>query len=310
MMQGEIVITQTKNEYLLAISAAQKERAKGIENRRWDPQRKRWVYPRSARIYSALVAEFGDDLTQSSLFTPPESLRELVKPKKEERERAELQGDARRIDQTLSNLLETFSNFLKDTDDDRANMLMNKESEIRSLEAEIRKKDSENLALERQCSQFQEEIASLENRIKRIEGENGRLRDENRTPSTNKYELIKSMAMDGVGTDPVFGDAMRKLPINDQLPVEVCGLIERYLKRLLKSDDSLYNLIDQCRDAELLDDDAIGLAHVIRKQRNFILHHKDADYEDERARLARSIFCLFGSIILLPKLPELSEERA
>ncbi len=39
-MQGEIVITETENEYLLAIPPSQKERAKGIEGRRWAPQRK------------------------------------------------------------------------------------------------------------------------------------------------------------------------------------------------------------------------------------------------------------------------------
>lgn len=37
MMQGKIVIKETKDEYLLTIPAAQKERAKGIESRRWDP---------------------------------------------------------------------------------------------------------------------------------------------------------------------------------------------------------------------------------------------------------------------------------
>ena len=56
-----IRLIETNNEYLLFIPAAQKERAKGIQGRRWDPQRVCWVYPRTNRVYHALVLEFGDD---------------------------------------------------------------------------------------------------------------------------------------------------------------------------------------------------------------------------------------------------------
>ncbi len=67
----EIVITETQNEYSLKIPAWQKDRAKGIEGYRWIADRKRWVYPRTRRIYNALVSEFWDDLSPSSSFSRP-----------------------------------------------------------------------------------------------------------------------------------------------------------------------------------------------------------------------------------------------
>ena len=299
-MRGTIVIKETKEEYLLNIPASQKERARGIESRRWDPQRTCWVYPRNARIYNALVAEFGDDLTQSSSFTPPTSFRGAVKPE-EEKERAEFQGDIRRIDQSLSKLLETFSNFLSDTDANRANILMNKESEIQSLKSEVQEKDSENLVLERQCSQLREEVATLGHRIEQLEAENSRLSGETETMSADKYAIVKSVAMDGIGTDLVFGDEVRKLQIDEELPIYLGSMIEEHLKRVLDVDDgNLYDLIVSCRDAEIFDKDTAAIAHTIRVQRNFAAHPRSDD--DKKTRTMRAIFCLFGAVMLLPKL--------
>jgi hypothetical protein len=61
---------QTDTELLLFIHASQKERAKRIERRRWDPKRRCWVYPKSTLVYDALVAEFGDDLVSLSVPRP------------------------------------------------------------------------------------------------------------------------------------------------------------------------------------------------------------------------------------------------
>ena len=68
-----IRIRETENEYLLFIPPDQKERARGIQGRKWDKQRVCWVYPRNVRMYNALVSEFGDDLTPDSPFTTPQS---------------------------------------------------------------------------------------------------------------------------------------------------------------------------------------------------------------------------------------------
>lgn len=116
-----IRIEETKNEYLLFIPSAQKERARGIQGRKWDPQRICWVYPRNIRMYHALVAEFVDDLTPESSFSSPQSLPRQEKI--EDQETTELRNTIERIDQTLSELL----NFLDHTDNERANILIKQE---------------------------------------------------------------------------------------------------------------------------------------------------------------------------------------
>lgn len=63
-------LKQTESEYLLFIPPSQKERAKAINGRRWDIDRKCWVYPRNPRTYDALIAEFGDDLVENDATRP------------------------------------------------------------------------------------------------------------------------------------------------------------------------------------------------------------------------------------------------
>jgi hypothetical protein len=253
----EISIEETQNEYLLYIPPNQKERARGIEGRRWDPKRRSWVYPRNVRMYNALVAEFGNDLTSSSSFTSPQFSHEKERREKVDEEKVELQSD--------------------------------KESEIQLLKAEVQQNEQENGELKKQITQ--------------LKAENSRLPSKTNTPPVDRVQLVKDIALETTGNNPVFGETIRKLQIDENLPIAICRIIENHLKRVLNSSGSLYDLIMQCRDAAMLEEDDIGLAHSIRKQRNIVAHHEDID-EDERTKMGRSYFCLFAASLLFPKLPE------
>lgn len=63
-------LEETDTEYLLRISYEQRDRAKAIAGRRWDEKRKCWVYPRTARIFDALIGEFGEDLVSCNITRP------------------------------------------------------------------------------------------------------------------------------------------------------------------------------------------------------------------------------------------------
>jgi chromosome segregation ATPase len=65
-----VQLQETASEFLLFIHASQKERAKAIDGRRWDTERRCWVYPKTARVYDAIVAEFGDDMVACSVRRP------------------------------------------------------------------------------------------------------------------------------------------------------------------------------------------------------------------------------------------------
>jgi len=276
-----IRIRETKNEYLLSIPAAQKERARGIQGRRWDPQRVCWVYPRNTRMYHALIAEFGDDLTSESSFTPPQTVPGQDRPK--EQDATGLQQNIERIDQTLSELLK----FLDQADNERAEILLRQQSNIESLRTESRTKD--------------EEIASLKTEREKLISENKRLSVEARTSSDGgREEMIRELALEVTGHDQTFGEAIGDLKIDATLPLQVGRKVENLLTQTLHSSGTFYELITECDDAEMLDEESVDLAHIIRKQRNVNVH--PVGPVDSKTELGRGLLCLFCASLLFPKL--------
>ena len=65
-----IEVTETEKEYEVKIAPGEKERAKKIPGRRWDPNRTRWVYPKTIACYRALKREFGRDAALFDLREP------------------------------------------------------------------------------------------------------------------------------------------------------------------------------------------------------------------------------------------------
>jgi hypothetical protein len=65
-----VELRESDGEMLLFIHASQKERAKRIDGRRWDPGRCCWVYPKTANCYDAIIGEFGDDMTPCQVERP------------------------------------------------------------------------------------------------------------------------------------------------------------------------------------------------------------------------------------------------
>jgi len=118
----EIIIEETQNAYLLKIPAQLKDRARGIEGRRWDPQRRRWLFPRNLRMYNALVSEFGDDLTPSSTFSRPVVL--------DESENHEVQKD-------IAKLTESVSIVLNATVKEHEKTIAEQEKEIQKLRTQV-----------------------------------------------------------------------------------------------------------------------------------------------------------------------------
>ncbi len=276
-----IRIRETKTEYLLSIPAAQKERARGIQGRRWDPQRVCWVYPRNTRMYHALIAEFGDDLTSESSFTLPQTIP--GRDRSNAQDAPELQQNIERIDQTLSELLK----FLDQADNERAEILLRQQSNIESLRAETQTKD--------------EEIASLKTEREQLLSENKRLSVEARTSSDGgREEMIRELALEVTGHDQIFGEAIGDLKIDATLPLQVGRKVETLLTQTLSSSGTFYELITECDDAEMLDEESVDLAHIIRKQRNVNVH--PVGPVDSKTELGRGLLCLFCASLLFPKL--------
>jgi len=65
-----IEVTETEEDYEVKIAPGEKERAKKIPGRRWDPPRTRWVYPKTLPTYRALRKEFKRDAAIFDLREP------------------------------------------------------------------------------------------------------------------------------------------------------------------------------------------------------------------------------------------------
>ena len=205
-----IRIQETKTEYLLSIPPAQKERAKGIQGRIWDRQRRCWVYQRNTRMYHALVAEFGDDLTSESSFTPPQTIP--GQDRSNDQDATELQQNIERIDQTLSEL----RRFLSQADSERAEILMKQEKDILSLQVESQTKN--------------QEIANLKSEREKLLSENKRLSVAEKTSSDGgKEEMIRELALEVTGHDQAFGEAIGDLKFDPTLPFQVGRTVENLL---------------------------------------------------------------------------------
>jgi hypothetical protein len=288
--QNEIKISETETEYLLFIPIYQKDRAKGINGRTWDPERKCWVYPRNIRMYKALIEEFADDLTLSSSFTPPQSFDER-ETQKEEEQKSELQKEIVHLRQTLSEINAT-GEATTESIRSLGKMLSTKEDEIQLLKVEGDKKDKKNDEIKRQIAQLQAETKKPSTDIE--------------ASFVDTDQRIRDIALEATGNDPVFGEYFKTLDINEGLPIELGKWLEMQLKNTLNSSENLFDLIQQCEDAEIFDRNDISLAHVIRGQRNLILHDSTID---ERTKMGRALYCLFAAALLSPKLPEPPENK-
>lgn len=71
-------LQETDNEYLLAINYYQRDRAKGIAGRKWDPDTRCWIYPRNEETYAALMGEFEGEF-QGIIPDPPITSDQTIK---------------------------------------------------------------------------------------------------------------------------------------------------------------------------------------------------------------------------------------
>ena len=280
-----IDLKETEKEYLLYIPASQKERARQIQGRRWDIDRKAWVYPRTQKMYDALLAEFADDLLDIEI-TSPEKRPSPVTNDSLEKQNTQLQQQLERIGKTVEDLVSAKSGEKK------MSLLQAQVAEqsalIASLRIELRTSQNTLKNSQLESDQLRQEIRELKQQVNSNDGE-------------TLEELIQKLAISSTGNDQAFELTLDRIAIDSTFPMEICKVLEHSLRNMLKTDDrelSLYDLLSQARDAEIMVDEAFDLAHSIRKQRN-VLAHRDID---ERTRRIRIFYVVAAASLLWPHL--------
>lgn len=282
-MPGAIQIQETDTELCLFLPFDQKDRAKGIEGRRWSPERRCWIYPKTGKVYDALIAEFRDDLVD---------LR-VQRPDPVEAAAGESAEDLRAA---LERQLDTISHQLRALSAGRES-----ERDVRKLEDAYRTtlQEAENLRLE--VRERANRIAALERELEAARREAEEAKRANALePAPSFEDELKQQAILATARDPDFMDLMRELQLDYHFPTEIGKHLERRLCKLLKSNGTLDKLINRAHEQNKLDKPAYHLAHTIRLQRNSRAHN----LEDPRLIAGRANVCLFAAALLFPLLPE------
>jgi hypothetical protein len=303
-----IEIRETATELLLYIPASQKERARAIEGRRWEPERRCWVYPKTRRMYDALIGEFGDDVVPGSVPPAPS-----VSP-------GEPRGEGNGGEQRWLDLNESLQSQLQDLRDaldllrqpghgpasaaasDLYSTLVTKESEIAGLRARLREQENhvaearvEAARLREQLDQEHQENTVLRNEL---------VRQQESTMSNGRHftAMIRGLAVETSGNDEWFQQIITDVRLTRDFAMLMVPRLEHALRDVLGIDDedrvSLFEMISQARDGQLLTEDAIDMAHLLRKQGNILKHGKP----EPRTIPARGLLSLYAAAILWPEL--------
>jgi chromosome segregation ATPase len=282
-------IEETETEYLLKIPYEQRDRAKAISGWRWDEKRICWVYPRTARNYDALIGEFGEDLVSLNITRPTIS-----------REK-DIVESLRTENQNLRDQLGKTNELIESITKARHTSQSSAESENQTLKIALSTLEKELKFSRDRLIDNEKEKELLKQQIKDIEQEANRLLKNNAPKDFNNHlkELVKS----ATGGDRDFCAIIDRIGFQRLAPIEISKYLESALRNILGINDrnlKLHELIAKARDSEMLNDEAIQLAHLIRRQRN-IIAHEDVD---QRTRPARIVLVLFAAALLWPLLPE------
>ncbi len=275
---------ESETEYYLRIPFDQKERAKAIPNYRWNPEEKCWVYPRTAKHYDSITAEFGEELVSIQITRP--ALPTAGDPV----------GALREENQTLK---ERIHHLEKELEEKKHILKVISAEKRKSNDSIISENETLKVALQELRSKLevvQERYNEASEKLKRTESA---LHNQ---PQGNLLEIVKEIAKNASGSNK-FSKFLEQLKIDNNAPIEIAKYLENRLRNYLAISDKnigLYDLISMARDAEILPEEAVNLAHLIRRQRNILAHER----VDVKTHQARILLILLSAALLWHQLPE------
>ena len=108
---------------------------------------------------------------------------------------------------------------------------------------------------------------------------------------------MKKITRQCIGDKQSLSVIIDEIDFDLMLPINLLAKIEKILKSKLKGDpqiNSINELIYECKEKNLLSNDAVHLLHAIRRQRNLFAH----DAIDPRTRMMRVVFVIAAFSLL------------
>jgi predicted nucleic acid-binding Zn-ribbon protein len=297
-----ITLQETDTEYLLVIPYQQRERAKTIEGRQWNRDRRCWVFPKKPEIYDSIIAEFGEAL-QGVVPGPPTAERSTAPtlPSLLEQNQAlteqnqTLRSELIKIQKTLNQIAKQPSSAKKQT------------TKLRKLEVTLTHSETQIFNLQRELLEAQDTLSKITKEKEHLEQNLQILRDEQSTKMTGISEddflqRIIEICREVSGEDEKFLSVLHQARDRASLPIELAKTLASKLREILaaEADVNLYELICQAQNQGFLTRENASLAHTLRTARNIVAHLPT----DDTTAHARSLLCLFASAILWRGLPK------
>ena len=115
--------------------------------------------------------------------------------------------------------------------------------------------------------------------------------------SSDLERVMKKITRQCIGDKQSLSTIIDEIDFDLMLPINLLAKIEKILKSKLKGDpqiNSINELIHECKEKNLLSNDAVHLLHAIRRQRNLFAH----DAIDPKTRMMRVVFVIAAFSLL------------
>lgn len=273
-----IRLEATTSQFLLYVPFTENARAKAIDGRRWDPLPKAWAYPKTKRAYDAIIAEFGAELGTHSVEPPSDTaIRTKSLPGEREvvadalrRENDALRSDIQSLRESVDQVVASTKQGASITELQRT--LLAREAEIGGVREQLASARSRIQELELSGLKLQQDVK--ESREARLRRPVQRISPAPVANPTNGLAILQQFVRSCVPTSSSLHSRLDKLAGGEYTAVEIGKLVENELRARLGAYEgqSFHDLINHASDTELLSTEGRDFAHIIRKQRNNVVH--------------------------------------
>jgi len=306
----EILIARSGDEIHVSVPFALKDRAKKVNGYRWNPALKVWVFPNTQAIFSALIAEFGDNARVEGFDNAaPQTSSQPPEPTVQDQLNEKIKSQEA--------LLQKYSAELSDLKVE----LRGKSTALESLERHLASKNRE---LEKALKQIESlKVAPEEQKLKQsIEFWKRSAADAERkyeallketshkpapspppaaTTSVDPFVQIVSRAISIAGRDRDFEVTVNNTTLS-RAPLDLATASEKKLRKSLGIPSSdrrdFIAIIREAAEARVISDEARGLLNFVRQNRNRVAH----DQLNQSELWARSCIAILATSIVWPEL--------
>jgi hypothetical protein len=275
-MPEGIRLEQTHAALYLFVPFPDNARAKSIEGRKWDRERKAWAFPRTAAAFDAIIAEFGAEIDASKVSRPSgqRSPRPLPSAADTAADSLRRENDALRADiSALRASIEKAISSAKQNDETAKlrTLLLKRDTEIALLRQDLGSSRTEVQDLDLKCLRLKEDVRNLKEARALEAVANSR---QKASPLTERgLSLVRRFVAENLRSNSSFHSRVETLGSGEMLSIEIGKVVERELTtRLGEYDKRFVDLIKIAYDTEQISSEGKDYAHIIRHQRNKMSH--------------------------------------